>query len=398
MTIASGIEKEVRYKKETIYGVAPGSTGSQLLRRTTSSIDLSKETYESDEIASHGQIVDMRHGLRSVGGDINGELSVTTYQDFFAAALRKAWVAGVNSTALTNVTASATAPQFIRASGSWLTDGFKIGDVIQWGGWVATTNNSYNYRITALTATDMTVSGTVAAEASGASVTATVQGKKVYAPTSGQTSDSFHIEHFFSDIGQSELFSGLMISKIDVDLPPTGMGTINLTFIGQDITTDASEYFTTPATETTTAVLAAINGALRVNGTDIATITGLSFTIDTGITPGDGCVGSNVIPFIFPGRIRVSGQFTAYYEDGSLRDNFIDEDEIAINIKLDATSADNTECLIFDIPRIKLSGSSKDDGEKGLIQTVPFTGLLNSDGGDGISTEETTISIQDTTL
>ncbi len=398
MTIASGIEKEVRYKIETTFGDAPGATGSQLLRRITSNIDLNKDSYESDEIASHGQVSDMRHGLRSVGGDINGELSLTTFEDFFAAALRKAWVTGVNSTALTDVPASATAPQFVRATGSWLTDEFKIGDVIQWGGWVATANNSYNYRITALTATDMTVSGTVTAEASGASVTAAVQGKKIYAPITSQTTDSFHIEHFFSDISQSELFSGCMVSKIDIDLPPTGMATITISFIGQDITTDTSEYFTNSTTETTTAILAAINGVLRVNGTDITTITGMSFTIDTGITPGEGCVGSNVIPFIFPGRVCVTGQLTAYYEDGSLRDNFIDEDEIAINVKLDATSDDDTECLVFDIPRIKLAGSSKDDGEKGLIQTVPFTALLNSDGGTGISTEETTISIQDTAL
>ena len=93
MTIAQGIEKQVRFKVESVFGEAAGATGAQLLRRVTSDLDLNKDTYESAEIATHQQDVDFRHGVRKVGGTINGELSIGTYEAFLAAALRKAWVA-----------------------------------------------------------------------------------------------------------------------------------------------------------------------------------------------------------------------------------------------------------------------------------------------------------------
>lgn len=398
MTIAAGIKKQVRYKKESAWGTAPGATGAQLLRRVKSDLDLSKQTYESKELSTHQQNSDFRHGMRSASGSINGELSLGTFQDFLAAALRKAWASGSSSGALTDVTASATAPHFVRASGSWLTDGFKVGDVIQWTGWTQTGNNSKNYRITALTATDMTVGESVTANSSGDSVTATVQGKKLWIPTSGQTDDSFSIEHYFSDITESELFTGMKVSKVDIKLPPSGMAEITISLIGKDVTTDTSEYFTTPTAETTTAIMASVNGVLRVGGTDYAIITGMDISIDCGMTAADGVVGSNTVPGVFQGKLKVTGNLTAYFEDTTLRDAFLNETEVAANVKLDATSSADTDCMVFDMSRIKLGGSKKDDGEKGLIQSVPFTALLNTSGGAGTAYEETTISIQDTSI
>ena len=94
MTIGQGIEKEVRFKKETTFGTAESASGAQLLRRVSSTVDLNKGTYQSNEIATHQQDVDVRHGVRLVGGAISCELSVGTFEEFLAAALRKAWAAG----------------------------------------------------------------------------------------------------------------------------------------------------------------------------------------------------------------------------------------------------------------------------------------------------------------
>ena len=49
----------------------------------------------------------------------------------------------------------------------------------------------------------------------------------------------------------------------------------------------------------------------------------------------------------------------------------------------------------FSMPRIKVGGASKNDGQGGLVQTLPFTVLKNNAGGVGIATEATSISIQD---
>ena len=130
MTIATGVAKQLRYKAESTWGAAPTAGGAQLLRRVTSDLDLKKQTYQSAEIRSDYQVSDMRHGIRSVEGGINGELSAGTFKDFLAAAVRRAFT---TVTAITgaSITIAGTGPTYTvtRAAGSWLTDGVKIGQI-----------------------------------------------------------------------------------------------------------------------------------------------------------------------------------------------------------------------------------------------------------------------------
>lgn len=106
-------------------------------------------------------------------------------------------------------------------------------------------------------------------------------------------------------------------------------------------------------------------------------------------------VGSNTIPVRFPGRILVSGQATAYFEDATFRDAFLNESEIEIIVVLTSDNSAASQFISFVLPRCKLGGSSKSDGEGGITQTIPFTALLPITGGAGIANELTTISVQD---
>jgi hypothetical protein len=47
------------------------------------------------------------------------------------------------------------------------------------------------------------------------------------------------------------------------------------------------------------------------------------------------------------------------------------------------------------LPRVKVGGADVDDGDKSLVRTLPFTALYNDAGGAGSSSEQTTISVQD---
>jgi hypothetical protein len=404
MAIAAGVNKSVRIKKESVFGTAPGATGAVLLRRVTSGIDLVKDTYESAEIVSTFQRSDFRHGTRRVEGSIDGELSPGTYQLLLAAALRKDFVAGATTGAITTVTAAVGPPgTFTRSAGSYLTDGFKVGDIVRWTGWATggTNNNARNYRITVLTATVMTVTGlldeVVAAKASGDSVTCTVVGKKSFTPATGHTNDSFSVEHWFSDVALSELFTGCRVRSLGVRLPATGLGTLTIGLLGQNITTAGAAYYTSPTAAPTTGIVAAVNGALRFGGSDIATVTGIELNLDGGMTT-EAVVGSNQSPDVFPGIVAVSGQVTVLFENATLRDLFLDETEAELWSYLRLSSAINSDFLSFHLPRIKLGGAQKSDGLQGLVQTMPFTALYNSAGGSGLAGEATTLTIQDSTL
>jgi hypothetical protein len=403
MAIAAGVNKQVRIKKEATFGTAPGATGAVQLRRVESTLDLAKNTYQAEEIVSDYQVSDFRHGSRRVEGAINGELSPGTYQLLMAAALRKDFVAGATSGALTTVTAAAGPPgTFTRSAGSFINDGIKQGDIGRWTGWTTTgaANNARNYRVTDLTATVLTTSGlldeVVAAKAAGDSVTFTVTGKKTWTPLTGHTNDSFSVEHWFSDIAQSELFRGCKVQSMEIALPATGLARSNFTFLGKDITTGVAEYYTTPTAAPTTGIAAAVNGVVRLQSVDVAVLTGISFTYQGGMT-GLEVVGATSTPDIFPGRVQISGQLTAAFENATLRDYFINETEVDLQVYLKLTSAINTDFLSFYFGRLKVGGAAKNDGEQGLIATMPFTALRDTTGA-ATKKEQTSLSIQDSTL
>ncbi len=400
MPTANGLFKQVAYKKELTFGVVPVAAAAQLLRRVESGIDLTKDTYQSNEIRPDLQVADFRHGVRKVGGSINGELSAKTYADFIAAILKKDFAA-VTAVTGASITIAGAGPTYTvtRAAGSFLTDGFKVGNVIRLSaGAFNALNLNKNLLIVGLTATVATVitlnGSAMFAEGPIATSTVTVFGKKTFIPTTGHTDNSFSIEHYYSDLVQSEVFSGCKPTKIGIELPPTGMATINTEFVGKDITTAASQYFTSPTAISTTGVLAAVNGVVRLGGNTVANLTGLSINIDSTQT-GEAVVGSNTVPALYSGKVSVTGQFTAYFDSVSLRDAFINETEIDLYGVFTADNTAAADFIAFGLPRIKVGSATKNDGETGLVQTFSFQALYNSAGGAGVATEQTTIFVQD---
>lgn len=397
---ATGIAKQVRYKEEVQWGVAPGASGAQLLRRTSSGLNKKKAAYESGELSSHYQRQDYRHGSITVDGPIAGELSPGTYKDFIAAAVRRAF-ATVTAISALSITISGAGPTYTaaRAAGSWLTDGVKVGQV---GKLTAGAFNAANLNknllvlaVTALNLTVMPLNGVaLVAEGPVASATYTIPGKTTFAPATGHTDKSFSIEHWFADIAQSELFVGCKVNELSIALPASGMATINVGFMGKDMTPATAQYFTTPTGETTTGILAAANGLLLAQGGAIAHVTSLNVSIKGNMT-AEPAVGSNVYSDIAEGRILVDGTLTAAFQDATQRDYFLNETEVSLVIALSASPSAAAEFITITLPRIKFGGADKDDGDKMIIQTLPFVGLFNSGGGAGVQHEQSTIAFQD---
>lgn len=412
MPIASGVFKQLAYKLESSYGVAPGQASAQSLRRVQSTLDLTKDTYQSAEIRTDQQMADFRHGVRRVAGQIQGELSPGTWKDLFATILKRDFAAVTASTAV-SLTIAGTGPTYTltRAAGSWLTDGYKVGMVVRLSvGSLNAANINKNLLIVDITsATVMSVMPlngvALVAEGPIAGCTVTATGKSTYIPATGHTDKSLAFEHWYSDPGfaQSELFLGCKLSQAQIELPPTGIATINWDVMGQDMAettakrggvAPTAQYFTSPTAATATGLVQSVNGVVRIGGVSVAVLTGLSLTIASNYT-GDPVVGSNVVPNQFPGRVLVSGQATMYFDGVTMRDAFINESEVDILAAFSSDNTANSDFITMVLPRVKFGGAQKDDGEKGLVQTVPFQALFNSVGGTGVKTEKTTLLIQD---
>lgn len=403
MGTASGVFKQVTYKPETQYGVMPAAGAAQAMRRTTSSIELTKDTYQSAEMRPDFQMADFRHGLRKVGGSISGELSAKTYGDFVAAVLKKDFVAGVSvANASITVGGAAGAWTITRAAGSFLTDGVKVGDVVRLtAGTFNAANRDKNILVTGMTATALTGivlnASPLVTEGPIASATVAVIGKKTFTPQTGHTDKSFAIEHWYPDAGAtgaSEVFTGCKVSKITYTLPATGMATVAVEFVGKDMIPGTAQYFVNPTPVTVTGTMAAVNGVVKVGTATGGTITSATIEITTAQSSEPG-IGSNTADQVATGRVIVTGQITAKFDSTALRDAFVNETEVGASLVFTADNSPASDFVGFTMSRLKINGASKDDGEKVLIQTIPFQALLDVAGGAGKATEMTTLTVQD---
>lgn len=391
MPLQSNTNVTFRYGAESTFGTAVAAGGtSQLLRRVSTSLSLTKDAFQSNEVRSDQQVFDSRHGTRRVAGAIQGELSTSTYDAFMEAVLRGTWTAGVsvNVSTFTNITA--TGSTFVASSGSFITSGFKVGDVVRLAGF-AHSNVGKNFRITTLTATVMTVTPSPAAMTAQTTGTIAVQGRKL---TTGTQIRSFTMEQNYPDADITELFTGCRLADMSVALPPTGMATVTFNVQGQDgqvLAGAGAPYFTAAASETTTGVLAGVNGSLTLAGAASAVVTGLDFSVNNNMS-SQPVVGANKVPDIFYGRTVIQGTVSAYLENESLLNAFLNETEIDIVAQLDDANASDFLCFRFH--RVKLNGVSKTIGaDGGVLAQFPFQSLLRT-GGTGTVFDQSGMVIQ----
>jgi len=95
MTIATGSRHNLSYVVEATFGTTPSSPGFTPIRHTGTTLGLSKDAVESEELREDRQVAHFRHGNKSVTGDINFELSYGGLDALLEATLCGAWATNV---------------------------------------------------------------------------------------------------------------------------------------------------------------------------------------------------------------------------------------------------------------------------------------------------------------
>jgi hypothetical protein len=411
MSLAEGVQARIAYKAHSTGVITPGTspdlstdpgaTGAQTLRRVSSSLNLTKTTYQSGEIRSDRQIADYRHGPRKVEGSVSGELSALTYQDFFEASTRGTWAAAITASEsdFTSAAFDADASTVTFASGNPVTKGFRIGDLMRFANLATAGNNATNFLITGFGGTtNETVSIYPAPTTETADTAFTVTAfKSLEIPSSGFVSRLFAIEEYSSDVDIARVFSECRIGGFNLKIPATGMATIEFPLMGRDMTSyesGSAPFFTSPTDVTTTNVMASVNGLLRVGGTNVAVVTGLDMSLN--LSPSsDPVAGSNLVPEIFLGRANLTGNITAFFENLTLVNDFTDETEIDLLVYLTGSSDAGAQAMTFYLPRLKFGAADLPlQGEAGQTITLPFQALLYQGSAAGVPL--TTLRIVDT--
>ena len=411
MSLGEGVSCRATYKayatgvissnSQPTSSVDPAATGGQILRRTSSTLSLAKDTYQSAEVRTDRQIGDFRHGVKRVTGSLNGELSPGTYWDFVEAVLRGTETAAVakSNTEFTSVAADNATSKFTFGGGDPVTEGYRVGMVIRFANLSEALNNAKNFLITGFSGAsnrDVSVHPAPTTMSADTAFNVTSVGKRVITPASDHVSRKFAIEHYFADLGIFELFTECRIGGMNFNLPATGMATVEIPVMGRDVETGSggsAPFFTAPADVTGTGILAAVNGLIRVQGVNQGVITGAQVNIN--LSPElPAVVGQNFVPEIFLGRTQVSGQLTAFFEDLTLVNYFRNETEISVLLYLLASSADAADAMTIFLPKVKLGNAQAGiEGEGGVPLTMPFQALRYLGSAAGI--DQTTIAFCD---
>lgn len=199
----------------------------------------------------------------------------------------------------------------------------------------------------------------------------------------GTTLKSFSIEDSANDTASTDafrLFTGMAVSSLAVSIKPNEMVTGTFGFVGKDMTA-ASASAGTSSYGTITKPFDAYSGTIKIADaggvlTDIATVTGVDFTINNNFNP-TFVVGSATTPQLEYGLATVEGTITAYFEDLTLINRFINETETAFEVQVDSPDATAGHTWLF--PRIKINAADVPvTGPTSRVISLPFVALYDS--------------------
>lgn len=198
----------------------------------------------------------------------------------------------------------------------------------------------------------------------------------------GTTFKSFSFEDGALDISQYRVFSGCAVNSMSMSLNPNAMVLATFGIVGAGAApVSASSVDATPAAVLNETPFDSFSGSINEGGASIALVSSLDFTIENSLNPAF-IIGSSTAPQLEYGRGVVTGTITAYFEDETLLNKFINETESSLDFTL--ASSVTGDSYTFDFPRIKYNGGDIPlDSEQSRLVTLPFEALYEADSGYG---------------
>ena len=390
--MADGSRHSLYAVKEGSYGVTPTNPALEFIRILSTTLGLSKESLESGEIRPDRQIADFRLGSNRINGNINFELSYGSFDTFLQTVLMSTDWASPATTGTTTI--SATATGYSRASGSFLTDGFEVGQTVNSSGFGGSGYNGKSVisAVDALTMdTAIVGTGTHGVEAGGGDELI-IASEEIRC---GVARDSLTLIRYFEDILPADkpyfIYRGNEIDGVQLTIAANSMVTGVFKVFGQslELAEDLSALGTpTYLPTSTTSPVDSFTGSLTEGGVTIAVVTEITLNLTNGIEPRFVVGQKNSISPTVK-RSNLTGQLTAFFEDSTLVEKFINEDDSNLEFSLPDVAGNYQR---YRVTRIKYTGGQPDVGGEGPVTLVmPFQALLDPVTGTNLIAERNPI-------
>lgn len=295
MAFNQGSRTGISYVVESTYGVTPGTPSLLQLPVLSSDLDISKQTYDSNDILPDRMLRFHRHGTRGVAGKLEVDMRKAVYDDFLESACYS----------------------------TFATDVLKIGT----------------------------------------------------------TQKSFSIEEASEDIAQFRLFTGMVVNQMSMDVRPNQNVKTTFDLVGKDGTIAGTSVDAVKTPAASNQPHDSFSGFIKVSNAGSAgvaqtTVTAINFTLmnEVGQTY---TVGNQTTTQLEYGRASVTGEITAYFEDATLINRFINETETALELKIGSPTATSGYSFLF--PRVKFDGAKLPlNTLKSRSITIPFVALYDT--------------------
>ena len=194
----------------------------------------------------------------------------------------------------------------------------------------------------------------------------------------GTTLKSLSVEDYLSDIDQAKLFTGMVVSQASFSMQPNQMVTTTFSMVGKDMAVSTTEKTVTAAT--VNQPFDAYSGDFRIGDHDgalsaLTAVTSIDFTINNKLNP-TFVIGESTTPQLEFGRCEVEGTITAYIEDATLLNRFLNETETAFDVSVNDPSGTNEYKFFF--PKVKInSADTPVENPQSRLVTLSFVALYD---------------------
>jgi len=199
----------------------------------------------------------------------------------------------------------------------------------------------------------------------------------------GSTQKSFSIEVGHTDIDQYLVYTGVVMDGLSLEVNLDGVVQSTFSVLGKNMTVSGSELDATPTEAGSYEPFVHFEGTFKEGGSTVADLTGISLSVSNN-SAGNWALGDATVKSISEGKCKVSGTVTAFFEDATYLNKFLNETASSIEFTL-TDPAGNSHTFL--IPNVKYNGGGTPvNGDGPIYIELPFVGLYDD-------TEATSIKV-----
>lgn len=374
VTVGLGDNTQLSYLVQAAAGAIDASPAWIVLPFTNAEYSVQAEQLADNSMTGDRNELEPRTGTVNDSVSASGKFRPECLDNIIEAAAQGTWAVKYALSGMTITVAAETAGfSFTRSTGSWITDGVKVGDIMIFSGFEAPhiANN------TALEVTTVT-SATVLQFANATGLSAVTDAATISATTTtdyvkvGSTRRAIAWEVYHSDTDEYIRIMDTEIASFNISLAPNGDVTFQLEAVGGqelDLGTDIDKPIADATyTETSKPFFDSFNGTVSLKGETGIYFSSMNPSINNQSTPLFA-LGSRYPFAVSHGKMVGDMSLTAYYTDETIKSKYQDETSLDLKIQVKYEDEDliDTSFYEFEYPSCKITNFGRPIGGSGEL-------------------------------